>query len=130
MTDQNNDSTERRPTDGADEPEQYHVGGRVLGTPMEPSREELGRDPDREGGSSDEDSVEPPWHVRWVGQIGVYLGVIAVVLAAGGVTMAWLRIQPYGNMAITFSLVFAVVGMILGVVFQIYLGDFDVPTVH
>lgn len=129
MTGQNNDSTERQPTDGVDESEQYQVGGRVLGTPMEPSGEELGRSPGREDDSSDKDSVDPPWHVRWIGQIGVYLGVIAVVLAAGGITLAWLRIQPYGNMAITFSLVFAVFGMILGVVFQIYLGDFDMPTV-
>jgi hypothetical protein len=78
-------------------------------------------------GGSDDQTIDPPWYVRWIGQIGVYLGVVAVALAAAGITLAWQGIQPYGNIGITFSLVFSVLAMVLGTVFQIYRSDFDVP---
>jgi hypothetical protein len=71
--------------------------------------------------------TDPPRYVRWIGQVGVYTGVIAVTLAAGGITLSWQGIQPYGNIGITLSLVLAVLAMILGTVFQVYLSDFDVP---
>jgi hypothetical protein len=107
-----------------EESQQYRVGSFPTRKTMEPRS----MDPDRDGGGPPGDGgADPPWYIDWIGQSGVYMGVVAVVLAAAGVTLSWQGIQPYGNMGITLSLVLAVVAMILGIVFQIYLSDFDAP---
>lgn len=126
-TAQNGDEAGDRPAGGADEPEQYDVGSFGFGKTMEPRTEGPGWDPEQAPDSGEENEPEPPWYVYWVGQIGVYLAVVAVALAASGVTLAWLGVYPYGNVAITFSLVFGVLAMLLGIVFQVYRSDFDAP---
>lgn len=104
--------------------QQYRVGSFPSGRTMEPRS----MDPDRDGsGPPDDGGVDPPWYIDWIGQSGVYMGVVAVTLATAGITLSWQGIQPYGNMGITLSLVLAVVAMILGIVFQVYLSDFDAP---
>ena len=66
-----------------------------------------------------------PRYVEIRGQSGVYLGVAALALAIGGVLLAAVDIQPYGNMAIVFSLAGIVAAMLLGVVFQVYVSVGD-----
>jgi hypothetical protein len=81
------------------------------------------------GDNPPEGAVEPgydvPRYVERVGQSGVYLGGVAVALAIGGVLLAAVDIQPYGNMAIVFSLVGIIAAMLLGVVFQVYVSVGD-----
>jgi hypothetical protein len=66
---------------------------------------------------------DPPWPIAWAGELGVYLAVLAVVLAVVGVTLAGLRIQPLGNVAIVASLGLVTVAMLFGMVFQAYISD-------
>jgi hypothetical protein len=70
-------------------------------------------------------SYDVPRYVEILGQSGVYLGVAALALAIGGVLLAAVDIQPYGNMAIVFSLAGIVAAMLLGVVFQVYVSVGD-----
>lgn len=73
------------------------------------------------------DDPNPPQHVDLVGQIGVYLGLLSVALALFGVAAASLRVQPFGNIAIVLSLGLISVAMLLGMIFQIYVGDVPDP---
>jgi hypothetical protein len=125
------DGTENR-VEGQSDGDEEGVEKQRVGTfPFRTTLEARDVGPDQDGddaaGASDDQGIDPPWYVRWVGQIGVYLGVLGVTLAAAGVTLAWQGIQPYGNIGITFSLVFSVLAMILGTVFQVYRSDLDVP---
>lgn len=69
------------------------------------------------------DGPDPPWHIDLVGQIGVYLGILSVTLALLGVLAASWGIQPIGNVAIVLSLALISIAMVLGIVFQVYVGD-------
>ena len=73
-------------------------------------------------------ATEPdvPGSVNWLGQIGVYLGVIAVVLAVGGVSLAAADIQPIANMALVASLVLISGAMLVAIVFQVYASELSV----
>jgi len=70
-------------------------------------------------------SYDVPRYVERLGQSGVYLGAVALALAIGGVLLVAVDVQPYGNMAIVFSLVGIVAAMLLGVVFQVYVSVGD-----
>jgi|APHM01.1.fsa_nt_gi hypothetical protein len=67
--------------------------------------------------------VEEPdthWLVEALGQLGVRLGVVSVLLAVLGIAAAGAGMQPFGNVAIVGSLVMVSVAMVLGMVFQAY----------
>jgi hypothetical protein len=81
------------------------------------------------GGELPDETLEPeydvPWYVEWIGQSGVYLGVGALALAIGGISMAAVDIQPYANIAFVFSFVLVFSAMLLGIVFQAYVSVGD-----
>ncbi len=65
---------------------------------------------------------DTPWLVDAVGQLGVRLGVVSVLLALLGIAAAGVGMQPFGNVAIVASLVMVSVAMLLGMLFQAYTG--------
>ena len=71
--------------------------------------------------------TDAPTHVQWLGQIGIYLGVIAVFCAGSGVTLAALSIQPSGNILMVLSLIIVTGAMLLGLIFQAYASDVSLP---
>jgi len=77
----------------------------------------LGEEPPEEALEPDHDV---PRHVELLGQSGVYLGVGALFLAVGGVSLASVDIQPLANIAIVASLGVVSGAMFLGIVFQAY----------
>lgn len=77
----------------------------------------LGEEPPEE---SFEPDYDVPRYVEWIGQSGVYLGVGALFLAIGGVSLTSVDIQPLGNIAIVASLGTILGAMVLGIVFQVY----------
>jgi hypothetical protein len=76
------------------------------------------------GESPPEETLEPghdvPRYIEWIGQSGVYLGVGALFLALGGISLASADVQPMGNIAIVASLGTIFGAMFLGIVFQAY----------
>lgn len=63
---------------------------------------------------------EPPPFVQMLGDLGIYLAVIAVGLAIVGLTAGTLAFLPVARVAIFFAIVLGSVAMGLGVVFQIF----------
>jgi hypothetical protein len=125
MKDGNQNGIDGRSDGDEDEFQQQRVGTFPFGTTMEPRSVDPDQERDGPPRTTSEAEIDPPWYVRWIGQTGVYMGTVAVALAGGGVTLSWQGIQPYGNIGMTFGLVLAVLAMILGTVFQVYLSDFD-----
>jgi len=76
-----------------------------------------------------DETVEPghdvPRYVEWVGQSGVYLGVGALFLAVGGVSLASVDVQPLANIAMVASIGTIFGAMFLGIVFQAYVSIGD-----
>lgn len=77
----------------------------------------LGEEPPEESFDSGPDV---PRHIEVIGQSGVYLGVGALLLAIGGLSMASVDIQPLANIALVVSLGTVFGAMFLGIVFQAY----------
>lgn len=67
---------------------------------------------------------ETPWIVETLGQLGVRLGVVSVLLAVLGIVATGVGMQPFGSVAIVASLVMVSTAMLLGMVFQAYAGDY------
>lgn len=63
---------------------------------------------------------EPPRAIQALGDLGIYLGVIAVGLAIVGLVAGTLEFLPLARVAIFFAIVLGSVAMVLGVVFQIF----------
>lgn len=66
---------------------------------------------------------DTPWAVAVLGQLGVRLGVVSVLLAVVGIGAAGAGVQPLGSVAIVAALVMVSVAMLLGMVFQAFDGD-------
>ena len=69
---------------------------------------------------------EPPFIVRVIGQIGVYLAMGSLGLAVFGVAGIYIGFQPWGNVATTLALVGVTVAMFMGMVFQVYIGEYRI----
>jgi len=65
---------------------------------------------------------DTPWIVDAVGQLGVRLGVVSVLLAVVGIVAAGAGMQPFGSVAIVASLAMVSLAMVFGIVFQAYAG--------
>lgn len=70
------------------------------------------------------DEPDPPPIVDRLGSVGIYLALVAMVLAVVGVGAAAIGVQPFGNAAITLSLGLGLVAMLFGMVFQAVASDF------
>ena len=74
---------------------------------------------------NEENNDQPThWYIARIGQLGMYMAVLAVVLAVGGLTLGWFNIQPYTNIAIIFSLVIATIALLIATVVQVYQSGF------
>jgi hypothetical protein len=115
------------------------------GSGTEPSPEQKRRglgipagDGEQSGGGSQEPEIPPdedlPVDVEfsepdasplaeWLGQVGVYLGVFALLLAVAGIGAGLLKVRPWSGLLLTLSLVAATVAMVLGAVFQVSTGN-------
>ncbi len=76
------------------------------------------------GAGSQVEEPDTPWLVDALGQLGVRLGVVSVILAIVGIAAAGVGMQPFGSVAIVASLAMVTVAMLLGMVFQAYAGDY------
>lgn len=72
-----------------------------------------------------DDEADPPEIIEAVGQFGIYLGVASLGLTAFGVPAMYVGFQPYGNVAVTLAVAGVTVAMILGMVYQAYVGDYE-----
>lgn len=63
---------------------------------------------------------EPSRAVQALGDLGIYLGVVAVALAIVGLVAGTLAFLPLARVAIFFAIVLGSIAMGLGVVFQIF----------
>jgi|GEM_PF-6046181 hypothetical protein len=96
--------------------------------PLAPGRGSTSGDaPTPVGGEEGTDPLgsetDVPRYARVLGDIGIYLGVAAVVLTVGGLLLAVGGVQPYASVALTFSLLIVFVAMLLGIVFQAHVTD-------
>ena len=85
-----------------------------------------------DSGASDETTDEkgeerPPWTIRWIGRIGVYIAASGTVSAVLGLSAAAFGIQPAGNALMTLALFAVSIAMLFGLVFQAYVGDWSMP---
>jgi hypothetical protein len=71
----------------------------------------------------DREDDTPPRILEVIGQVGVYIATASLVSTAFGIVAIALGIQPYGNIATTLALVGVTVAMIMGMLFQAYVGD-------
>lgn len=79
---------------------------------------------ERRDGRGDDEDETPPWILEVVGEVGVYLAFLSLLLTIVGLISIYIRFQPVGNIAITFGLVGITVSMIIGMVYQAYVGDY------
>ena len=91
-----------------------------------PAPEDLHPWLDERDGEETEDEDEPPFVVRAIGQVGIYLATVSLGLAIFGVAGIYAEFQPWGNVATTLALVGVTVAMLMGMVFQAYVGEYRI----
>lgn len=69
------------------------------------------------------DEPDPPWLLDALGQLGIYMGVTAVVLTAIGLGSALIDLQPIANIALVLALGLVSVALVFGAAYQAYVSD-------
>lgn len=72
------------------------------------------------------DFEETSDRVMLIGEIGVYIGYLAIALAVLGIALGTLSIQPLARITLVISLVLVTVALLIGFFFQMVTGGFPV----